>query len=115
MVLILGAIVAWDAWWLTRNTATFRNSGSCPTTDMHGKVNATRDVSPMGQFGFNGSNDGITMGICIVFNTPIAYVIIWDVLLGCTSFLFSFQNGMLSLRRTSSQTGNVTSGPPRPS
>ena len=47
------------------------------------KRTQSRDVSPMGQFGFNGSNDGITMGICIVFqHTPIAYVIIWDVLLG---------------------------------
>ena len=38
------------------------------------KRTKSRDVSSMGQFGFNGSNDGITMGICIVFKHPHHYV-----------------------------------------
>ena len=76
------------------------------------KRTQSRDVSSMGQFGFNGSYDGITHGDLHRFQTHQSRMLSSGMFCSdCTSSLFSFQNGMRLLRRTFSQTGNVTSGP----
>ena len=36
----------------------------------------------MGKFRFNGSDDGSALGFASFSNTPIIYVLLWDLLLG---------------------------------
>ena len=83
MVLILGAIVAWDAWWLTRQHRDIPKFGHLPNNGYAWKSERNHEMfRQWANLGSMAAMMALPWGFASFSNTPITYVIIWDVLLG---------------------------------
>ena len=83
MVLILGAIVAWDAWWLTRQHRDIPQFGQLPNNGYAWKSERNHEMfRQWANLGSMAAMMALPWGFASFSDTPITYVIIWDVLLG---------------------------------
>ena len=83
MVLILGTIVAWDAWWLTRQHRDIPQFGQLPNNGYAWKSERNHEMfRQWANLGSMAAMMALPWGFASFSNTPITYVIIWDVLLG---------------------------------
>ena len=83
MVLILGAIVAWDAWWLTRQHRDIPEFGHLPNNGFAWKSERNDEMfRQWANLGSMAAMMALPWGFASFSNTPIFYVILWDVLLG---------------------------------
>jgi hypothetical protein len=81
-VVILAIIVAWDAWWLTRQRIDIPNLGDLPNAGFAWESNQSQEVSRQWA-------NLMTMGAMMVLpwmlaelsDTPIVWVWLWDILL----------------------------------
>ena len=112
MVLILGAIVAWDAWWLTRQHRDIPKFGHLPNNGYAWKSERNHEMfRQWANLGSMAAMMALPWGFASFSNTPITYVIIWDVLLGLHHLSSGSKTLCYHFDAPLSQTGNVTSGP----
>ena len=62
-VLVLAAIVIWDAYWLTSNGLMSPNWAHFLPEDLRGKAKGSRDGSTVGQPWLHGGDDGLALGV----------------------------------------------------
>ena len=83
MVLILGAIVAWDAWWLARQHRDIPEFGRLPNNGFAWKSERNHEMfRQWANLGSMAAMMALPWGFASFSNTPIVYVVLWDVLLG---------------------------------
>ena len=111
MVLILGAIVAWDAWWLTRQHRDIPEFGHLPNNGFAWKSERNHEMfRQWANLGSMAAMMALPWGFASFSNTPIFYVILWDVLLGLHIISFSFPNDMQLPQRIFLPMGNAMHG-----
>ena len=83
MVLILCGIVIWDAWWLTRQHRDIPEYGHLPNNGFAWKSERSHEMfRQWANLGSMAAMMALPWGFASFSNTPIVYVIVWDVLLG---------------------------------
>ena len=80
-VAVLAIIVAWDAWWLARQRVDIPILESCQMAVMFGNLINLRGITTMGQPDDCWCDDGLTLMLAELSNTPMIWVWIWDTLL----------------------------------
>ena len=82
MVVILGVIVVWDAWWLTRQHLDIPSFGILPNNGFAWKSEQQHEVlRQWANLGSMAAMIALPWGFASFSDTPIMYVILWDVLL----------------------------------
>jgi hypothetical protein len=83
MVLILGAIVAWDAWWIARQHRDIPEFGRLPNNGFAWKSERSHEMfRQWANLGSMAAMMALPWGFASFSNTPIVYVVLWDILLG---------------------------------
>ena len=81
MVLILGVIVAWDAWWLTRQRRDIPQIGHLPNDGFAWKSERNHEMfRQWANLGSMAAMMVLPWGFASFSNTPIIYVLLWDLL-----------------------------------
>tara|TARA_B100000530_G_scaffold331900_1_gene277356 strand:- start:3384 stop:3920 length:537 start_codon:yes stop_codon:yes gene_type:complete len=83
VVVVLGVIVAWDAWWLTRQHLDIPSFGVLSNNGFAWKSEQQHEVlRQWANLGSMAVMMALPWGFASFSDTPILYVILWDVLLG---------------------------------
>ena len=82
MVVILSVIVAWDAWWLTRQHLDIPQFGPLANNGFAWKSERSHEVfRQWANLGSMAAMMALPWGFASFSDTPIIYVIVWDILL----------------------------------
>ena len=80
---ILAIILAWDAFWLTRQRRDIPELGSLPDGGFAWKSEGAHElIRQWGNLGSMAAMMVLPWGLIEASNTPIVYAIVWDILLG---------------------------------
>ena len=81
MVVILSVIVAWDAWWLTRQHLDIPQFGPLANNGFAWKSERSHEVfRQWANLGSMAAMMALPWGFASFSDTPIIYVIVWDIL-----------------------------------
>lgn len=82
-VVVLGTIVAWDAFWLTRQRRDIPELGQLPGGGFSWQSEGVHEmIRQWGNLGSMAAMMVLPWGLLEVSDTPMRYAIIWDIFLG---------------------------------